>query len=161
MITWLTVILLLLLGLFFLLAEMFFIPGITVAGILGVLFSAAGIYLSYDYFGSDVGNIIFFITALINTVSFFYSFKSGLWKKFALNKSINSKVNEEEPIYILNEGDIGVAKTTLRPIGMAEINGNKFEVSSSSGMVDVGKQIKIIRIDGKKIVVEEIKSLNI
>ena len=109
MIEWLTVIFLLLLGVIFLLAEMFFIPGITIAGLFGVAFSGAGIYLSYSYFGDDVGNMILLISLLINAITFFYSFKSGLWKKFALNKVINSRVNEEDPIYMLNEGDIGVA----------------------------------------------------
>lgn len=160
MIEWLTVIFLLLLGILCLFGEMFFLPGITIAGLFGVLFSGAGIYLSYSYFGNDIGNTIFFVTMLINAVAFFYSFKSGLWKKFALNKTINSRVNEEEPIYILNEGDVGIAATSLRPMGMIEIKGNKFEVSSSSGMIDVGKQVKIVRIDGRKITVEEIKSLN-
>ena len=159
MIEWLTVIFLLFLGMICLLGEMFFIPGITIAGLFGVLFSGAGIYLSYSYFGNDIGNIIFFVTALINTAAFFYSFKSGLWKKFALNKAINSRVNEEDPVYILNEGDIGIATTTLRPMGMIEIQGNKFEVSSNSGMIDVGKQVKIVRIDGRKITVEEVKRL--
>ncbi|MCU0390316.1 MAG: NfeD family protein [Thermoflexibacter sp.] len=159
MIEWLTVFFLLLLGLIFLLAEMFFIPGITIAGILSVIFSGAGVYLSYSYFGSDVGNIIFLITAAINAVSVFYGFKSNLWQKFALNKSINSKVNEDIPVYILNVGDIGITKTILRPIGDAEISGENFEVRSISGMIDVNKQIKIVRIEGKKIFVEEIKSL--
>ncbi|TAH19844.1 MAG: hypothetical protein EAZ08_07195 [Cytophagales bacterium] len=159
MIEWLTVIFLLLLGVVFLLGEMFFIPGITIAGLFGVAFSGAGIYLSYSYFGSEVGNMLFFISLLINVIAFFYSFKSGLWKKFALNKVINSRVNEEEPIYLLDEGDVGIATTTLRPMGMIEVNGHKFEVSSDTGMIDVGKPVKIVRIEGRKILVEEIKSL--
>jgi membrane protein implicated in regulation of membrane protease activity len=44
-------------------------------------------------------------------------------------------------------------------MGMIEIKGNKFEVSSNTGMIDVGKQVKIVRIDGRKITVEEVKSL--
>ena len=44
-------------------------------------------------------------------------------------------------------------------MGMIEVHGHKFEVSSNSGMVEVGKPIKIIRIDGRKIFVEEVKSL--
>ncbi len=161
MIEWLTVISLLLLGLVFFIGEVFFIPGITIAGLLGVAFSGAGVYLSYSYFGSDVGNMIFFASVLINSITFFYSFRSGLWKKFALNKSISSRVNEEDPIYILNEGDVGIASTMLRPMGMVEIGGNKFEVSSNSGLIDVGKPVKIVRIDGRKILVEEVKSLPI
>jgi membrane-bound ClpP family serine protease len=159
MIEWLTVISLVLLGLVFLIGEMFFLPGITIAGLLGLVFSGTGIYLSYSYFGSEVGNLIFLFSVLINSFTFFYSFRSGLWKKFALNKSISSRVNEEDPIYILNEGDIGIASTTLRPMGMIEIRGNKFEVNSNSGLIEVGKSVKIIRIDGRKILVEEIKSL--
>lgn len=159
MIEWLTVIFLLLLGVVFLLGEMFFLPGITIAGLFGVAFSGAGIYLSYSYFGSDVGNMLFLVSVLVNALAFFYSFRSGLWKKFALNKVINSRVNEEDPLYLLNEGDIGIATTTLRPVGMVEVNGHRFEMSSDAGMIDVGKPVKIVRIDGRKILVEEIKRL--
>jgi membrane-bound ClpP family serine protease len=159
MIEWLTVVFLLLLGIIFLLGEMFFLPGITIAGLFGIAFSGAGIYLGYSYFGDEVGNLLLLISMLVNAITFFYSFKSGLWKKFALNKVINSRVNEEDPVYMLNEGDVGIASTSLRPMGMIEVYGHKFEVVSNAGMIDVGKPVKILRIDGRKILVEEIKSL--
>lgn len=159
MLDWLTIIFLLLLGLIFLVGEVFFLPGVTIMGIIGAIFSGAGIYLSYSYFGSEVGNIVLMLTVIANASALFYSLKSGVWQKFALKKSIKSKVNEDDPIYILNEGDVGTAKTTLRPVGDAEISGARFEVTSSKGLIDVGKPIKVVKIEGRKIFVEEIKSL--
>ncbi len=159
MLDWLTIIFLLLLGLIFLIGEVFFLPGVTIMGIIGAIFSGLGIYLSYSYFGSEVGNIVLMLTVIANAAAFFYSLKGGIWQKFALKKSIKSKVNEDDPIYILNEGDLGIAKTTLRPVGDAEISGARFEVISSKGLVEVGKTIKVVKIDGRKIFVEEVKSL--
>jgi membrane-bound serine protease (ClpP class) len=55
-------------------------------------------------------------------------------------------------------GAEGIALTTLRPAGTAEINDKKVDVVSESEYVDQGSKIKVIRVEGAKVVVKPVKS---
>ena len=53
--SWLTVLTLLVVGLVLVIIELIFIPGTTVVGILGFIFSLVGVYLGFSYFGNQTG----------------------------------------------------------------------------------------------------------
>ena len=62
-----------LLGLFLIFLEFFVIPGITVAGIGGLIFSIAGIYMAYNNYGSATGHIILLSTIIFALILFIIS----------------------------------------------------------------------------------------
>ena len=53
-------------------------------------------------------------------------------------------------------GKKGIALTTLRPSGTAEINGKRVDVVTESSYVEQGKKIKVIAAEGMRVVVKEI-----
>jgi membrane-bound serine protease (ClpP class) len=53
-------------------------------------------------------------------------------------------------------GKEGIAITTLRPSGKAEVNGKKLNVITRGEYVDSNTKIKIISVEGNKIVVEAV-----
>ena len=55
MVEWLTVSSLILLGLSLIVAEIIFVPGITVVGLIGFACMVVGIGLSFRYFGNNTG----------------------------------------------------------------------------------------------------------
>jgi membrane-bound ClpP family serine protease len=57
MFEWITVISLILFGLTLIVAEIIFVPGTTLVGVLGFIFLIIGIGLSFHYFGKDIGLI--------------------------------------------------------------------------------------------------------
>jgi membrane-bound serine protease (ClpP class) len=59
----------------------------------------------------------------------------------------------------LNEllGKEGITLTVLRPAGTAEIEGNKIDVIAESEFLEKGIKIKVIKVDGIKVVVRQIK----
>ena len=157
MVMWIIVISLIVIGLTLFIVEVVFIPGTTVVGILGVLFGAAGIIISYRHFGNTVGSYVLLVTGVAIAGSLYYSFKTGAWSKFSLKSSIKSKVNEG----MLNDlkiGDEGVTRSTLRPIGNADFNGKTFEVRSLADYIDENEKIRIINIASGQIIVEKINS---
>ncbi len=156
MIEWITVIGLILFGLGLVIIEIIFIPGTTLVGLGGLAFAGFGIYLSYQYFGNATGTAVLISFAGISLVSFVVSFRSGVWKRFALKKAIRSKVNEGLSLG-LQVGEKGKALSALRPIGKAEFRESVYEVSTIGNYVDVGQAVAIIRIDLNKIFVEPIK----
>ena len=64
MLEWLSVILLIVVALILIVAELIFVPGTTLVGLIGVACMVLGIYLSFDYFGSDTGWIVLGISSI-------------------------------------------------------------------------------------------------
>ncbi|MFC2123295.1 NfeD family protein [Bacteroidota bacterium] len=152
---WITVILLIVLGLGFIVAEIIFVPGTTFLGLLGVIFAIAGIVISYTNFGTGTGSIVLIVTLIFGLAMMVYGFKSGAWSKFALKGSIDSKVNEGEKSS-LQVGEEGETISTLRPIGKAEFQDTVYEVSTLGNYLEPGIRIRIIKIKQNKIIVEPI-----
>lgn len=155
MLMWIIIIALLMIGLALIVAELVFIPGTTVVGILGFIFSATGIIISYKHFGSDVGFYILLGMSTVTLVTLFYSFRSGSWSRFSLKSSIKSKVNEGMGD-TLHVGDEGKTISTLRPIGKAEFHNKQFEVKTGGDYVESGTPIRIVLIHSNQILVEPI-----
>lgn len=155
MLNWVSVAILIVLGLILIIVELIFVPGTTIVGILGFLFSGVGIYLSFTYYGPVIGFAVLGASAVVAGIAIYVSFKGEIWKKFSLNTALNSRVNEEYK-YNLLVGDTGKAVSSLRPIGKAEFNEVIFEVRSNGRYIGSGEPIKIIKIESNRIFVEPI-----
>ena len=152
---WAIVLGLIAVGLVLLILEFIFIPGTTIIGFIGLICSGVGIYLGYRYFGSGTGTIILAATGGSILASLYFSLKSGAWEQFSLKSSIQSKVNEDDDLPVV--GDIGMAVSSLRPSGRADFDGDLYEVSSRSGFVDSGKNVRVTKVESRRIWVEEAK----
>jgi len=53
-------------------------------------------------------------------------------------------------------GAEGVAQTTLRPSGMAEIDGKRLDVVAESDMIERGSAIQVIAVEGSRIIVRKV-----
>jgi len=155
MVMWIVIITLLALGLVLLIAELIFIPGTTVVGLLGVIFMIAGVYVSYNHFGAQIGQYTLIATLALTLVTLFVSFRSNAWTRFALKETIDSKVNQGLTNN-LNVGDEGITSSTLRPIGKAEFHNNIVEVKTLGYYVEQGCRVKITSIQVHQIIVEPI-----
>jgi len=153
MVMWIVVLSLLVMGLALILVELVFIPGTTLVGLLGLIFTVVGLVICYNHFGSDTGFYFLMGTLVTTLVGLFYSFRTGAWSKFSLKTSIDSRVNEGLTEQ-LKVGDEGITVSTLRPIGKAQFHGQNFEVKTMGGYAEAGQKVKIIQIQYNQIVVE-------
>jgi len=153
MLEWFFVVSAIMFGLGLIIIEIIFVPGTTIVGIIGLLFSIFGIYLSYDYFGPSVGNVVLTITAAITVISFVISIRSGVWEKLGLKSANLSRVNEGYNLD-LNVGDEGMTISALRPVGKAEFGDKVYEVTTMGNFLGSGERVKIIKIRVNKIYVE-------
>jgi len=156
MIDWLAVILLIFFGLGFIIAEIIFVPGTTLLGILGLIFVIAGIVISYLSFGAGVGTVVLSISIIVGISVLIYSFKSGVWEKFALKSSINSKFNEGR-LDDLQVGEEGITISSLRPMGKGDFRDKIYEVTTLGNFMPSGTKIRIVTIKDNKVIVEPIK----
>ena len=136
----LVIVLIILLGLFLLILEFFVFPGVTVAGIGGLIFTAGGIFLAYGKFGTTGGNIALVITMFIGVLLLVLSFRSGTWKRLMLDSSIKGQV-ETVKENTVSEGDEGVAVTRLNPIGKVQINNLLMEGKCPGHFIDENTEV--------------------
>ena len=152
---WITILGLISVGIFLVIAEILFIPGIFIAGTAGVLLSVWGVYMGYDTFGNTTGTIILVGTIVSNIAAFYLAFRSKTWERFSLKQSHTSRVNESIKID-LKVGDRGTTLSTLKPVGKALFQENILEVRSKGNYIEENVEIEIERIESSKIIVKSI-----
>jgi membrane-bound ClpP family serine protease len=153
---WLIIAALILAGIVLIIAEVVFIPGTTVVGLLGAVFMIAGIIFAYKQFGNDVGFYVLLGTGVATGVALYLSFRNGAWNKVSNKSAIKSKVNEGMAAH-LNEGEEGITVSALRPMGSVDFNGKIFEVKTSGEYVSNAIKVKIVKIRLNDILVEPIQ----
>lgn len=139
-----------------LLVEIFFIPGISIAGIAAVAALIYANYYAFVYMGPVAGFITLTISAIASIGSIVLFMRSKTLDKVALKKNIDSKVDKkaEQSIKV---GDKGITTTRLALIGHAEIAGKNVEVKSTDGFLDEKTPVVVIRIADGVILVEKDK----
>jgi membrane-bound serine protease (ClpP class) len=84
-------------------------------------------------------------------------------KSTAFNKLVLSESQQAEKGFVSYPSDKdligkeGIAHTTLRPGGTAEINGRRIDVVAESEFITQGTKIKVVRVEGIKVVVTGVK----
>jgi len=161
-------IILFIIGLILLAAEIFVIPGFGVAGIGGILLILISLFLSLTpsgpFFNFESISLAFVQLAgalaaafiLILVLAKFLP-KSRSFSKLILDESEKS---EKGFVSYPSEKNLigaeGIALTTLRPAGTAEINGKRVDVITDSEYVQQGSRIIVERVEGIKVVVKAI-----
>ena len=142
-------------GLVLVILEIIAIPGTTVAGISGLAMIVYGVFRVYAEYGTTWGTISLFVTLIICAILLIYSLRAKTWKRFALDKSIDSKANDikHEDFKV---GDKGKTITRLASAGTVEINSQRIEAFTTSSFLDPNTEIEIERIEGSKIFVRPI-----
>lgn len=150
------IILLIVFGVVLLLLEFFVLPGITVAGIGGVVMMLGGIYLSYHHYGSTTGHLTVIGALVFNLLALWLALKSGTWNRIMLKTEIDSKVEklEDDLVHI---GDKGICLSRLAPMGQVKINNHIIEAKSTGSYIDEKTPVEVIKIVDKIIVVKPIK----
>ena len=158
------------LGVILILLEVFVIPGFGIAGVGGIILIIASLFLSLigsnqvlDFEGVSTA-IIQLAAALSGAIILLFMLakflpKTNIFQKFVLseaeksNKGFSSHRTQKSLV-----GAKGVALTTLRPSGTAEINGKKVDVVTESEYLERGSKIEVIGVEGIKVLVKEIRS---
>ncbi len=154
---WVIIIFLLVLGLSFLVAEVIFVPGTTIVGIVGLIAMIYAVFHAYSSLGSTTGHWVLGLSALAGVGAVVLSLRSKAWEKFSLNGKMSSRVNDDRPV-ILEAGAIGETVSALRPMGTAEFGNVQLEVTSMGGHIDRGQPVSVVKVVNQKIFVEIINN---
>ena len=84
------------LGILFMLIEIFLLPGRSIAGIAGLIFIIGGIVYSYMFIGSTAGNITLAASAIALGGSFAWLLKSKSLRRISLETNIENNVDNSQ-----------------------------------------------------------------
>ncbi|MFT4524909.1 MAG: membrane-bound ClpP family serine protease [Granulosicoccus sp.] len=144
------------LGVILILLEILVIPGITVAGIAGTIFAFGGVVAAFYYHGTMVGLCSLAVSIIVVAISWWILLNSGSSSWMSLSKTLEGRSSEsmKEQFTV---GDVGTTVTRLNPIGKADINGKLVEVTSFSGFVDEGEEVRVIEVKANSLIISNIK----
>ncbi len=139
------ILILLLVAVALLLVELFLIPGLSIAGIGGLLFMGGAVYYAYAYMGSTAGFLTLLSAFVMMAVAITIFIRSKALEKMSLKTDINTKNDPLEGI-ALKEGDIGVTCSRLAPMGKIRINNHVVEAKVMDDFIDENIEVEIIQV---------------
>jgi membrane-bound ClpP family serine protease len=151
--TWFILLSLLLIGLILILAEIIFVPGTTLVGLIGLIVTIAGIYYAFISLEYATAWTVLAMTAVVNLGAVVYGFRSGVWSRFALKEAVTATTFEDR-LKGLSIGMEGKAISDLKPIGKADFLDKAYEVKSNSGFIPVGTKVIITKLENNTIIVK-------
>lgn len=137
----------------------FFLPG-AVAGTLGVAALVLSLFLAGE--NTMQMGVSILIAIIISIIAFFMMIKIFGKKLVLFNKMVLFDTAKKEDGYISNVnrtdllGKEGTALTILRPAGTVIINNERVDVVSEGGFIEQDARVKVIKVEGARIVVREI-----
>jgi len=153
------VVVLCLIGIALILLEIFLIPGITVAGIAGGIFSVIAIYYAYTHLGVLGGTIALLSSLIVFGAAFMVLVKSKALDTIALKTDIQSTVASGDFLKV-SEGDTGISVSRLNPIGKVKIDNVTMEAKSLGEFIDEETEVVVVKVSSSQLIVK-IKEQNI
>ncbi len=145
------VITLIILGLLLLFAEILIIPGVGIAGILGLLSMGGSCVYAFMEIGQTTGIIVTAVNAVLIVMLTIWVLRAKTWQRLALNTNIDAKAVVPEVSVV--PGMKGVSVTRLAPMGMARFGDLRLEVTAREGVIDPGVEVEVVEVDGIKVYV--------
>lgn len=133
------------------LAEVFLLPGITLAGVGGLLFAIGGVTFAYTV-GLWVGHLTLLISLVAFGVTFAWLLRSRSFSKVELKTNIDSKLISSRDLGI-QPGDEGVTLSRLAPIGKARFKDVTVEAKALDELIDENTPVIVTQIDSYNVIV--------
>ncbi|MBQ6581656.1 MAG: NfeD family protein [Alistipes sp.] len=149
------VIFLVLLGLFFLVAELVFLPGAALGVILSLASYAAATYFAFVRIGMVGGFITLGIILLLSLIATIISLRAKTWQRFALKNKVEGQ-SMQTPAEEVRIGDCGVTISRLSPMGKVLIGGKEYEAKSAEAYIDQRTEVTVIGFENFTIIVKSI-----
>lgn len=148
------IITLILVGLVLIVAEILLIPGVGIAGILGLVSMGGSCFYAFNQLGTTTGAIVTAVNAVLIVALTVWVLRAKTWKRFTLNTNIDSKAVSADGV--LTVGERGKTVTRLAPMGMVRFDDDSVEVKALEGMIDPGVEVEIVMIEDNKVYVRSV-----
>ncbi|GAB1415495.1 hypothetical protein MASR2M117_09010 [Paludibacter sp.] len=151
------VIILLVIAIALLLIEIFLIPGISIAGIAGILFMGGAVYYAFSFIGASAGRFTILAAFILMGIAILIFVRSKALEKMSLKTDIDSKNDPLEGVDI-KVGDIGITSSRLAPMGKIVVNGHIVEAKTIDDFIDQDEEVVVIKVLSTNVLVERKKN---
>ena len=151
------IILLVVLGLLFLVAELVLLPGVSVGAILAMVSYGSAIYLAFRNLGTAAGIVVIVVILILSLIAVVVSLRAKTWQRFSLRQEIRSSSTPVAPSELLKTGDRGMTLSRLAPMGKVEIGGRIYEAKTLDGYVDPRREIEVVGFENFSVIVKPVK----
>jgi membrane-bound ClpP family serine protease len=151
------IIILIVLGILLFVIEFLLVPGVTIAGIGGLVLTVFGVYKAFEDFGATTGVWVLIATLMLSVFVIAMSLRARTWKRLMLNTNSDGTVDHSITEDQIKAGDRGTALTRLAPMGKIEVNGIVREAKSLDGYIDEHSPIQVVSVEGTRISVKNFK----
>ena len=138
-----------------------YIPGFGAPGILGVVLAVTGLVFMQPTALQALIIVVIYVAILsVALVICLRTASKGRFanSRFVLKDSATSRHEESENELAYFIGKTGQAHTPLRPAGIADFDGVRLNVVSEGDFIDRDTPVRVICVEGKRIVVAPHKS---
>ncbi len=149
------IVLLIILGMLFLVAELLLFPGLSIGGILAMACYGGAIWYAFDALSVPAGIWTIVAVALLSLLSLIFSLRAKTWQRLALKQEIDS-VSMPNPESEVAIGAVGVSISRLSPMGKVEVNGKTFEAKSADVFIDQRSKVEVVGFDNFTLIVRKI-----
>ncbi|MGN1019105.1 MAG: NfeD family protein [Aristaeellaceae bacterium] len=140
-----------------------FMPGFGLPGISGIVMEIVAIALTWVNHGPVAALGLTIIVLSLIAIAISMSLRSATKGRLSRSKIILKERESNEAGYRSAEdmqvflGKEGETTTVCRPTGMAEFDGVKLNVVSEGEFLSAGTRVRIVQVEGSRIVVRVIK----
>lgn len=138
-----------------LILELFFLPGVSVAGFASVVFYGVALYYAFSRMGMVVGITALAVAVILTIFIIWYFMRSRTLDKMSLHTNIEStaptRVNERVQV-----GDSGVTLSRLNPMGRVLVGDVTVEARSFD-YIDEGVKVRITKVEATTVMVEPVE----
>ena len=146
---------LVLLGVFFLVLELIFLPGVTLGTILSVVSYGIAIYFGFVRMGVVGGFVTMLVVVALSLVATVVSLRAKTWQRLALNNKIDSQ-SSENLSSIVEIGAKGVTISRLSPMGKVQIGGKVYEAKSEGAYIEQRTEVEVVGFENFTIFVKRV-----
>lgn len=147
---------LVLLGAFFLVAELVFLPGLTFGLILSLLGYGAAIYLGFVRLGFVGGVVTIVVSVAISLLVTIISLRAKTWQRLALKDKVTGQ-SMGTPAESVSVGARGRCVSRLSPMGKVNIDGKVYEAKSVDAYIDQRSEVEVVGFENFTVIVKRIE----
>ena len=149
------IVLLILFGVLFLVAELVLLPGISIGGTLSLICYGSSIYLAFHNYGPAAGCLVIAAVAVLSLATTLLSLRAKTWLRFSLRQETRSS-SMPEPSEELRIGQQGRTLSRLSPMGKVEIEGRTYEAKSRGTYINQQRPVEVVGFENFSVIVKEI-----
>lgn len=146
---------LILFGVLFLVAELVFLPGVSVGAVLSLVCYGSAVYLAFNDYGIGTGTVVVIVVVLLSLVATAFSLRAKTWRRFSLEQEIDSS-SMPSPEAELKIGDRGITLSRLAPMGKVQFGSRTYEAKSCDAFVDSRKEVEVVGFENFNVIVKTI-----